>query len=471
MGNYLVLSPTPVWNKQYTAYAEDGTSSVFNHVDPDGRKWAANPLTAPGIRSGASGAEWKGFNPTTSGKGRHWAIPKYLSFMLSEDAKSNSLLALDELERAGRIVWLREGNGTPRYKQYEDDLKGVELQSIWTDISGAEGDYATQKPEALLERIVRASSNEDMIVADFFGGSGVAAAVAAKLNRRFIHVDVNVNSIQMARDRLEAKQATFDVLDVMDGIQLFRNPVQTMEKLKTLIPGLGNEPSLGTFWFGALHHSRLGLVPVYVPDLKAGGTSRLLDGPMMSRILKWEVRNLPPSVKKVIVYYVEIDEDEVAKVFAKDRSTLVKVELRSLKDVLGDVVADDRIEWEIDKKSSEDLLNPVLVCIKSFESDRVRGKVAEFNESSLLNQKKDKTFKEIKISDEGLEMLEAVFIDCGKKKGVWHADVSLKIDKFGNAILNGEKTGKLWDGTIPCPSKPLRIRTRNICGDETEFAC
>ena len=70
-------------------------------------------------------------------------------------------------------------------------------------------------------------------------------------------------------------------------------------------------------------------------------------------------------------------------------------------------------------------------------------------------------------------MLEAVFIDCGngKKKDVFHADVSLKIDKFGYAILNGEKTGKLWDGTIPCPSKPLRIRTRNICGDETEFVC
>ena len=332
-------------------------------------------------------------------------------------------------------------------------------------------DYATQKPEALLERIIKASSDEGMLVADFFGGSGVTAAVASKLDRRFISVDVNVNSIQTTRDRLEANHAIFDVMDVMDGIHLFRNPVQTMDKLKTLIPGLRDEESLDKFWIGAIHNARLGVIPVYVPDLKAGGASRLLDGPMMARILKQEIRNLPPSVKKVVVYYVEIDEEAVNKVRKSDKSTLVEIELRDLKEVLSDVVVDDKLEWEIDKKPSEDLLNPVLVCIKSFESDRVRGKVAEFNESSLLNQKKDKTFKEIKISDEGLEMLEAVFIDCGKKKGVWHADVSLKIDKFGNAILNGEKTGKLWDGTIPCPSKPLRIRTRNICGDETEFAC
>ena len=332
-------------------------------------------------------------------------------------------------------------------------------------------DYATQKPEALLERIIKASSDEGMLVADFFGGSGVTATVASKLGRRFISVDVNVNSIQTTRDRLEANHATFDVMDVMDGIHLFRNPAQTMDKLKALIPGLRDEEGLDKFWTGAIHNSRLGVIPVYIPDLKAGGASRLLDGPMMARILKQEIRNLPPSVKKAIVYYVEIDQEAVDKVRKGEKSTLVQIELRDLKEVLGDVVVDDELEWEIDKKRSDDLLNPVLLRIKSFESDRIRGKIAEFNESSLLNQKKDKKFKEIKISDEGLEMLEAVFIDCGKKKGVWHSDVSLKIDKFGYVILNGEKTGKLWDGTIPCPSKPLRIRTRNICGDETEFLC
>ena len=331
-------------------------------------------------------------------------------------------------------------------------------------------DYATQKPEALLERIIKASSNEGMLVADFFGGSGVTAAVASKLGRRFIHVDVNTNSIQTTRDRLEAIHSTFDVMDVMDGIHLFRNPVQTMDKLKALIPGLRDEEGLDSFWIGAIHDSRIGVIPVYVPDLKAGGSSRLLDGPMMARILKQEMGNLPSSVKKVIVYYVEIDEEAVDKVMKSDNSTIVKIELRDLKDVLSDVVVDDTIEWEMVEKGSEDILNQQLIRINSFDSDRVRCKVAEFNASCLLNQKKNSKFKEIKISDEGLEMLEAVFLDCQNNEGDWHSDVSLKIDKFGYAILNGENTGNLWDGTIPCPSKPLRIRTRNICGDETEFA-
>ena len=332
-------------------------------------------------------------------------------------------------------------------------------------------DYATQKPEALLERIIKASSNEGMVVADFFGGSGVTAAVAAKLGRKFIHVDVNVNSVQTTRDRLESVGAKFDMMDVMDGVHLFRNPTQTMDKLKTLIPGLRDEEGLSSFWMGAMHDSRFGMIPVYVPDLKAGGTSRLLDGPMMARILKQEVRNLPVGVKKAIVYYIEIDQEAVDKVRESETSTIVDVKLRDLKDVLCDVVMDDKLEWEIDEKRSSELLNPILVRIKSFESDYVRGKIAEFNEAGLLNQAKGRKFKEVKISDEGLEMLEAVFLDCGKKKGVFHADVSLKIDKSGYAILNGAKTGKFWDGTIPCPSKPLRIVTRNICGDETEFEC
>ncbi|GIV67050.1 MAG: hypothetical protein KatS3mg047_1443 [Bellilinea sp.] len=78
-----------------------------------------------------------------------------------------------------------------------------------------------------------------MIVADFFGGSGVTAKVAHDLGRRFIHVDVGINSIQTTRDRLIAAGASFDILEVRDGVALFRNPAQTMEKLASLIPSLG----------------------------------------------------------------------------------------------------------------------------------------------------------------------------------------------------------------------------------------
>lgn len=394
-------------------------------------------------------------------------------FNLQTEMREKPVTQLVRTKVDGKMVNARDENGNVLYKEsvtrMVDDVWRISMLQPADKTEPV--DYATQKPEALLERIIKASSNEGMVVADFFGGSGVTAAVAAKSGRKFIHVDVNVNSVQTARDRLEAVGAKFDMMDVMDGVHLFRNPVQTMDKLKTLIPGLRDEASLNSFWIGTMHDSRLGMIPVYVPDLKAGGTSRLLDGPMMARILKQEVRNLPEGVKKAIVYYVEIDQEAVDKVRKRDKSTLVDVELRDLKDVLCDVVMDDKLEWEMDEKGSSELLAPQLFRVKSFESDYVRGKIAEFNKAGLLNAAKDKKFKEVKISDEGLEMLEAVFLDCGKKKGVFHADVSLKIDKFGYAILNGAKTGKLWDGTIPCPSKPLRIRTRNICGDETEFVC
>ena len=82
----------------------------------------------------------------------------------------------------------------------------LDIKPINSQAKEKEG-YATQKPEALLERIIKASSNEGMVVADFFGGSGVTAAVANKLGRKFIHTDVNINSIQTARDRLKTNGA------------------------------------------------------------------------------------------------------------------------------------------------------------------------------------------------------------------------------------------------------------------------
>ena len=144
-------------------------------------------------------------------------------------------------------------NGGIRRKLYLDELPGMPAQSMWLDINPVNSqaveraDYATQKPEALIERIISASSDRGMLVADFFGGSGVTAAVANKLGRRFIHCDIGLNSIQTARDRLVTDGAEFDVLEIKDGVQLYRNPVQTMDKIKSLIPGLKNEDDLDSF--------------------------------------------------------------------------------------------------------------------------------------------------------------------------------------------------------------------------------
>lgn len=325
-------------------------------------------------------------------------------------------------------------------------------------------EYATQKPEALLERIIKASSNENMLVADFFGGSGVTAAVANKLGRRFIHCDIGLNSIQTTRDRLKADSAEFDVLEIKDGVQLYRNPVQTMDKIKSLIPGLKNEDSLDSFWEGVITDSKLGTIPVYVPNLMDSST-KLLDKVLMNRIIHQVIPDLSSYIKKVIVYYVDItSEEEINKFIAEDDSTTVEIELRDLKTVLDDVVIEDYAEFHVDEVH-EDLFGGYAVCIDNFASDRVQGKIDEFNNKNRLNTKKE--FTPITISEEGLELIEFLSVDCTAQDGEWHSDSEIKIDKNGYVIVNGEKTKDFWDGRILCKEKPLRLKIRNICGDET----
>ena len=327
-------------------------------------------------------------------------------------------------------------------------------------------DYATQKPEELLERIIKASSNKHMIVADFFGGSGVTAAVANKLGRRFIHCDIGLNSIQTTRDRLVADGAEFDVLEIKDGVQLYRNPVQTMDKIKSLIPGLKNEDSLDSFWEGAISDSKLGTIPVYVPNLM-DSASKLLDKVTMNRIIHQAIPDLDAGIKKVIVYYIDItDEAEILKFIKEDDSTNVEIELRDLKIILDDVIIGDYAEFHTEE-THEDLFGGYAVIIDKFISDRVLSKINEFNEKAFLNSSANKSYKPIEISEEGLELIEFLSLDCTATEGEWHSDSEIKIDKNGFVIVNGNKTKDFWDGRIRSEKKPLRLKIRNICGDET----
>lgn len=326
--------------------------------------------------------------------------------------------------------------------------------------------YATQKPEALLERVLNASSNEDMLVADFFGGSGVTAAVASKLGRRFIHCDIGLNSIQTTRDRLKADGAQFDVLEIKDGVQLYRNPVQTMDKIKTLIPGLKNEDSLDSFWEGAITDSKLGTIPVYVPNLM-DSTSKLLDVVLMNRIIHQAIPDLDAGIKKVIVYYIDItSEEELRKFIAQDDSTTVEIELRDLKTVLDDVVIGDYAKFHTEERKDY-LFGGYAVVVDTFVSDRVLQKITEFNEKARMNATSKKPLKPIEVSDDGLELIEYLSLDCSAAQGEWHSDSEIKIDKNGHVIRNGEKTKEFWDGTICGEKNPLRLKIRNICGDET----
>lgn len=339
-------------------------------------------------------------------------------------------------------------------------------------------DYSTQKPEALLERIIKASSNEGMVVADFFGGSGVAAAVAHKLGRKFVHGDANINSIQTARDRLVSAGAEFTMMRVRDGVRLFRNPVQTMDKLASLITGLNTDTSLDKrFWAGSIHDSQKGQMPVYLPNL-LDSSSRVMDKTELNHIIREALPDLSNEVKQVIVYYIDVEDMEALRQFIHDENTQtdIEIELRDLKQVLDDVVTEDEATWTLSQVQAE-LFAKWQLKMLTFHSDYVMKKVLEFNLKGEQQHNKKKadgkksSFKRIEISDEGLECIEWLSVDCSnaQKDAPWHSDAEVKIEKTGTVTLNGTKTRQPWDCTITSDAKPLRLKVRNICGDETIY--
>ncbi|MDY3885618.1 site-specific DNA-methyltransferase [Porphyromonas somerae] len=355
--------------------------------------------------------------------------------------------------------------------------KGTQAGTVWhistvNPISPENVGYATQKPEALLERIIKASSDEGMLVADFFGGSGVTAAVAAKLGRRFIHTDVGINSIQTVRDRLrKIEGVSAKVMEVRDGVSLYRNPRQTMDKLKGLITGLRNEDALDKFWEGSIVDSKLGMVPVYLPNL-TDSTTRLLDLPLMNRILKEAFPDLPDDVQKVIIYYIDlIDREELEHFIKQENIYPIEVELRDLKSILDEVILEDEMMLHVEADNSS-LLSTSRLVVDSFYSDRVARKIEEYNAKSMQQSlKSGKQPTPLTLSEDGLEQIEYLSLDCSNSEGVWHSDTELFIDRKGFVTLDGVDTKEFWDGTIAFPlgKQPLRIKVRNICGDETIF--
>lgn len=466
------LSENGVFNTLYTPYTDEYIANEWIKL-PSGRYYKAENMLDPQLKM-----EEYDFHGT---RARWRTTPEKFEVLWNAEQT-------EVPNSHGRIKLGKNGKPIKRCRIiFKDELPGTPINDIWNDISYVAGrsqekeDYATQKPEALLERIIKASSNEGMLVADFFGGSGVTAAVAHKLNRRFIHGDVNINSLQTARDRLVNAGAEFEIKEVKDGVRLFRNPVQTMDKLRdNLIPGLTANAKLDSqYWAGSIMDSKYGMMPVYLPNL-LDGSKRVLDKSEMMNIIHKALPDLPDEVKRVIIYYVDVEEINELRQFieAENQQTLIEFELRDLKQVLDEVIMEDEAEWDLQEaKDSLGLSMGWKLQLKSFHSDRVAKKVHDFNEKGVLQTNKKRAsgksanFSKIKLSDEGLETIEWASVDCvnAEKNAPWHSDMEVKIEKMGTVTINGKKTQDYWDASIVSDDKPLRLKIRNICGDETIF--
>ena len=192
-----------IWNPQFLPYDNDYLSKTYSNVDPDGQRWKSTDLTADGIRRGESGLPWRNIDVTS--KGRHWAVPTDIEFGLTGATVQDRL---DELDAKGFIHWPAKKGGMPRFKQYADGMEGVVLHTLWTDIKpiGAQAverlGYPTQKPVALLDRIIKASSNEGDIILDAFCGCGTALVAAEQLGRQWIGIDVSPTACRVMAKRL-----------------------------------------------------------------------------------------------------------------------------------------------------------------------------------------------------------------------------------------------------------------------------
>ena len=266
-----------LWNRVYLDYDESYLDRYYRHEDEKGR-FALGDLTGAGTRQGDSGNPWRGVDPTDSG--RHWAVPNTPLQAAYPDLDLSALSVqekLDWLDKAGLVHWSR--NGKPQRKRYLDEAKGIPIQDIITDIypiapqAKERLSYPTQKPEALLERIIRASSNEGDIVFDPFCGCGTTIAAAHKLNRRWIGIDITHLSIALQKYRLHNQ---FELVSGSD-YEVIGEPV-TVDAARALAHDPDNEGRYQFEWWA------LSLIGAKPTDGKSGsrkgkkGADRGIDG-------------------------------------------------------------------------------------------------------------------------------------------------------------------------------------------------
>ncbi|MGH9510843.1 MAG: site-specific DNA-methyltransferase [Terriglobales bacterium] len=178
-------SDSPLWTDIYQDYEPSYVEQYYRYSDPDGRKWMSGDLGAAGLSGGGYDYEWKGIR-------RVWRVPEG---------------TMQRLDSDGKVFYTR--NGIPRIKRYLDESSGLPAQDVWNDVEALRSwhkeklGYPTQKPEALLERILSASSNEGDVVLDPFCGCGTAISVAQRLNRRWIGIDITHLAIGLIKKRLD----------------------------------------------------------------------------------------------------------------------------------------------------------------------------------------------------------------------------------------------------------------------------
>jgi site-specific DNA-methyltransferase (adenine-specific) len=186
---YYGKSSNVLWNPPYIAHSEEYKATKYAKKDAEGRAYTLDNMTSPSARPNMM-YEWKGHSSPPLG----WRY---------------SVETMTRLDAEGRIWYPQDKSKRPRLKRYLDEMPGVLMGNVWTDIFPINSQaqerlgYPTQKPEALLERILKASSNEGDVVLDPFCGCGTTIQVAQKFNRRWVGIDITHLAIGLIKTRLD----------------------------------------------------------------------------------------------------------------------------------------------------------------------------------------------------------------------------------------------------------------------------
>lgn len=206
-----------VWGKSKNAFFDSDSARLvgempaenaarYGYNDGDGRgNYSADSMFQAGITAGESSMEWRGVDPKRQGQGGHWVVSREARKELSIE-HLGTLDALEELDKAGYIYWT--SGGVPRIKRYIRWHKGMPMDDIWVDIAALSSNeaerlgYPTQKPVALLDRLIRLYSPENGHVLDPFGGCGTTADAAERLGRSWTVCDISIHAIDVIDRRM-----------------------------------------------------------------------------------------------------------------------------------------------------------------------------------------------------------------------------------------------------------------------------
>jgi adenine-specific DNA-methyltransferase len=414
-----------------TPYSEEYIKNFYKYVDKDGRRYRLVTMTAPG--GAAKGNPYFEF----MGVKRYWMY-----------SKKN----MEKFLKNGEIVQTKKGT-VPQRKRYLDEGKGVPLQDIWTDINPVQGSsneitgYPTQKPEALLERVIKLASNQDNLVLDCFIGSGTTAAVAQRLGRRWIGVDINKGAIQTTSKRLQgiiseqfkekkenSKYNSFSIYNVNDyDLQLLRT-----EAIELAIQHIGIVRTKTDLFF----EGTLGKNLVKIIDFNHPLT--LLD----LQLIQDELKKRPDENRNITIVCLgkELSVDAFIEDYNKKHpvNKLEIIELRTDKKY-GKFLIYKKPEAKVDIKRKGE---KALVEIENFISPSI---IERLNDPERLVKVKIPDFR---------SMIDVVLIDTDYNNKVFNVVLS-DVPKRKKDLIEGK-----YEVSIPKKKTKIAVKIIDMLGEE-----